>query len=148
MLRFQPGEPDPLLATSQLAFRLLGTSEIVRCMLPLDRSALATRRQLLQRVRVGCLEHPNACLRSTVHLGAEQMMFEQRLHPVEDRGGREIVTGANRLRPSHCPAAAKDRQPPEQPPFVLIEQIVAPGDCVPHRLLARGVIRRPGREQV
>ena len=67
------------------------------------------------------LEHPEALLAVRVGAAADEALVEQRRQCVE-------VRGTNRFGGVEGAAAAEDREPGEELLFVVVEQVVAPGD--------------------
>ena len=89
-----------------------------------DRVGVARRLELLEREFADRLEHPVALLAEPPGAAAEEALVEQ--------GGERVEIGiADRLRGLERATAAEHAKPREQPPLVLVEQVVRPGDRRP-----------------
>ena len=123
-------------------------------MLPPDRGLLAALCQTLPRKLADGLQHaePWLALRLLLHPLPQQVLIHQRLDPIEDihlqrlEGTRGRVT--DRLGRFQCAAPHKDRQPPEQRLLSRLQQVVAPGDGAPQRLMPLLQVPRPPVEQL
>jgi len=91
--------------------------------------------ELLGRVLPDRLQHPEP-----IFLPAQQALVDERLERVQVRFA-DVLCGLEGA------AAAEDRAALEQEPLVLVEEVVAPPDRRPQRLLA-GVDSAAGLQQV
>ena len=101
--------------------------------------------ELLQGELADRLQHPEARLPlSTLGLANEALVDErgERGKNVEPVAG--CISGLGRLQ---RPAAGEDRQPAKQRLLAGREQVVAPGDGVAQRLLARGQVAGAAGQQ-
>src|ERR1700719_183771 len=95
-----------------------GLLTLVRLVMPLQRE-LANR-----------LQHPVAGLRVCSLLAPNEVLVDQRPERLD-------VCVADRLRGLKRAAPREDRETREQAAFLVIEQVVAPGDRRPQRVLPR-----------
>ena len=108
--------------------------------------SLAALRQLLRRVGPNRVQHlePRVAVRVD---GPDQALVREGDQAVDDvhpeLGGRP----AHRLGCSKVDAALEDRDPVQQSPVALVEQVVAPGDRTAERLLPLGQVPRAGGEE-
>ena len=79
--------------------------------------------------------------------GDHQRLVDEGVEVVGDVVGREVVVGADRLGGREVAAAGEHRQPFEDALLVVEEQLVAPVDDGPQRLLAGQRGARPAGEQ-
>ena len=107
---------------------------------------LAARRQLLQRELADRLQHPEARLAVRRLALPQQALVDQRREPVEHVERR--VVPARRRPPRPPPACSRRRRRPgggTAPARAGVEQVVAPGDRVAQRPLARRRVARARR---
>ena len=97
--------------------------------------------QSLERVLAHRLEHGEAWLGVAAHQLAQQA--------VVDEGGERVQRGAaHRFGGIERAAAREHRQPGEQRPLTGPEQLVAPVDGGPQRVLTCGGVASAGRQQI
>jgi hypothetical protein len=84
------------------------------------------------------LEHAEAGLAIHVFQPAHKAAVGQLLQPVEQLMGGQRGISAHGFRRLQSPASGKNRKAPEQHLFVWCEQVEAPGQRAPQRLLAVG----------
>ena len=113
-----------------------------------DELDLAVGLELLGGVRPDRVEQPEARLAVGDLLDLDQALVDERHQAVEDVAAELGRRPADRLRRGEVAAAREDRQPVEQPPAAVVEQVVAPGDRAAERLLARGQVARAGGQDV
>ena len=94
------------------------------------------------------VEQPKPRLAGGRLLGLDQALVDERHQPVEDVAAKLRRRPADRLGGLEVTAAGEDRQSIEQPLAALVEQVVAPRDRTPQRLLASGQVTRSGSEDV
>src|SRR5207247_7679079 len=121
----KPAEPDRLAPGSQVGLRELPELEEVRGV-PLPQVLAATGSlESLVRELADRLQHPEAAV-----CEPDEALLDQRLQRVQ-------VGAADGLGRFQGAAAGKDREAGEEPPLLLGEEVVAPGDRRPQGLLAR-----------
>ena len=101
---------------------------------PPGRPGFGVRLQLLPAVLADRLKdaHPRSAGSRRGGRHSQQVAGHQAGQSVQDRG----AVHAHRFHRVQRAAAGEHAQVPEQPPFRLVQQFVAPGDRVPHRPLA------------
>ena len=137
-LDVEPGNPIPVDPDHHLRPGSLRVIAIPRRMTPARRRGLATEVELLSPEFAHRFEHDEAGELRPVVLPHQALL---------DEGGntvqgidREVAGGrGNGFDRFEREATGEDRQPPKQGLFVRRQEIVAPGDGIPHGLL-------PGRE--
>src|SRR4051812_49036404 len=100
---------------------------------------LAGRLKLLQTVLADGLQHAEARLAVRTFRLRKEALGGQRGYAVQDvepEGSVRVADGLSGLQR----AAAEDGQPAEQHLLVRLQEIVAPGDGVPERLLTSGKV--------
>ncbi len=170
MLVVQPRQPGHGLRAGERGGRLLRQGQVVSGVPLPDRGGFRVRRQLLAAVLPDRLQHAhpgaaarNACLRRLRlpwpclrwfclrwpgrcwrrrPVPLEQAAGHERRQPVQNRTPA-AVHRAHHLGRVQRAAAGEHAHPPEQRPFRLVQQLVAPGDGVAHGLLPAGQVMRP-----
>ena len=84
------------------------------------------------------LEHPVAQGALVLRLGQHERLVHQRREEVQHHPRLHRLPGPDRLGRLQIPAADENRQPAEQRPFGLAQEVVAPLEGRPQRPLARG----------
>ena len=79
---------------------------------------------MLQRKGTGRLEEPVS--RRLAGFRDHQRFVDQRAHVIEHRPFIELPVSSHRLRQLHSEAAREYAQPPEDDPFLIVEQAMAP----------------------
>ena len=134
MLALQPVEPL-LGAPTQLRLRLLGECQVVLGVTPLELLSFARLLEPLGRVLADRLQHPEPLLGV-----AQQALVDERLQGIQV-GLCHFLCGLERA------AAGKDGEASEEALLRVGDELVAPFDRRPQRLLAR-VCVAAGLEQV
>ncbi len=67
--------------------------------------------------------------------GLHEAVVHQRGDALQDLDAELLGWAGHRLGLGHGEAAGEDRQPLEQPPFGISQEVVAPGDCALQRPL-------------
>src|SRR5829696_7680777 len=105
---------------------------------------LPTDDELFGRELLNGLEHGEARLSPRIRFDrlpeANQARVMESFETIEDRDRRVGPEADNRLRRIEGPAARKYRQPSEQGLLRRIEEIMAPADSPPQRLLSLGAV--------
>ena len=113
----------------------------------LERRLLAGLLQLLTGVLTHCLQQAVAAF-----AGAALDMHERFVDEAPEQGDHLVapqrLPRADVFRRAEAEAAGEDREAPQQDPLLGVEQVEAPGEGRPQRLLARHHGSAPGREQV
>ena len=118
--------------------RPLGQRQVVGGVPVARRLGLAARLgQALGGVLAHRLQQPVAPRAGGALVHLHQRLVDQPRQQVEHRVRGEAVARADRLGGLQRPAAGEDRQPPQQRPLRLGQQVVAPVERRPQRLLAR-----------
>ncbi len=81
-----------------------------------------------------------------MRVGPEQALLGQRRQPGDDAQASVVGRRADRLGRLQVEAADEDAQPREQPPLGWSQQVIAPGQRRPQRLLAGRQIAPTGRQ--
>ena len=107
-----------------------------------------SRVEALDREGSDRLEHEESWIAVRVVLRADQALLRQRCQDVEDVHGLALLAGdADGLGRVEGPAAHEHAESLEELALRLVEQVVAPGDGRPERLLARRQVARSTREE-
>ena len=93
-----------------------------------------------------CLELDDAQLAHARHRD-DQRLIDKRAYDVLNVRSRNVVAGANRLRSGEVTTAREHRESFEHSLLIVEQQLVAPVDDGPKRLLARQGCARPTREE-
>ncbi len=133
MLDLQTRKPPPLTRPPQVGLRPLRQGHAPVRVAAADRRLLAARGQPLQPELPHRLEHAVAPLDIRSLVEAHEAAVNQRGHPLKN--ARAVAAAAHRLCPVQRPAADEDREALEEVLLLGGEQIMAPGDRVPHRAL-------------
>ena len=138
LLGREPGRPSPLWPGPDTSG--VGVA---------DRRLLAARRQLLQPILADRLQHPEARVR---RIGARPPR-RSRLWSTSDESDREHVDAGGRSPRRPTASAASSVKPPTKTArrrkslLLRRQQVVAPGDRVAHRPLARRLVARPAGQE-
>ena len=100
-----------------------------------DRRFLAARRQLLEGKLTQGLQHDEAWLTVRTCLLAQQTLVQKRGDTLERVALRFTPSARDGLRRLEGEAPGEDREAPEEHLLLRRQQVVTPGDGVPHRLL-------------
>ena len=142
MLGLETVEPGAGLRSHQVRLGLLGKCQEVFGMATLEGGQLTAGLQLLKGVLPDRLQHREARLALGGLLRAEEALFDQRAHAIEDVGFRILGVGEGRVVHSfpstEGESADEDRQATEQSLLGLGQEVVAPGDRGAERLLTDG----------
>src|SRR3954471_15792053 len=136
MLGLQPVELG--LGNGLPGINLLDQAETI-CGVATARCRLFSRlRELLQCVLAHRLQHAESPFPVGLECRLEETLVDERVNALEDGGGTVLpTTRCNPLRSVECEAAYEDRELAEQRLPGRVEQVVAPGDRLSHRLQAR-----------
>ena len=149
VLALEPVEPAPLVGARQLAARSLGERH--------EPVAVAVAGSASPRRRASsCSAAYSRIVSSSRKRGSPSAVSSTRTRLWSASAIRPSRTStaelgrrpADRLGRVEVAAAGEDRQPVEQPPRAVVEQVVAPGDRAAQRLLALGQVARAGRQDV
>src|SRR6266567_6793439 len=107
---------------------------------------LPTRRENLQPILADRHQHQEAWLLAFLLGLLQQALVEKRGNGIQ--GWLHLIAkrAAHRLDCWKPATTGKDREPPEKPLLVGIEEVVAPGDGIAEGLLPRGPIAFPTRQ--
>ena len=145
MLAVQSREPEAPLGAQQVRPRLLGQRQEAPRVAVAYRLRVGAGGELLQRELADRLEHDGA-RPGAVLLLADQALVDQRLQSLQHVDA-QLVAAADRLDVLQLGAPREHREAREQAPPRLVEQIVAPRDRAPQRLLPVGEIARARLQQ-
>lgn len=118
---------------------------------PPELGFLAGGFELLRGVLADRLQHAVSRLARDLGVGQDQRLVDQVAEHPQDVLGPQSAARADLLGHVERPPAGEDRQPPQQDPLGLVEQLVAPVDRRPERLLpgrGRSVAHRQQPEPV
>jgi hypothetical protein len=87
LFAFQLCHEARLLGPAQVRFGLLGQRQVIRGMRALGRLQFPTALQALQPVLLDRLQHEQAWLPVGLLLLAQQVVLQQRTHPIQDVAG-------------------------------------------------------------
>ena len=137
----QPIEPHRLLRAVDLRACFLRQAQEEGRVPSLQGDRLPARGQPLERILSNRLQHHEPGFAAGRLLLPQQALVQQRPQAVQDLGP------AHRFGRFEGAAADEDGEPPEELLLAPAEQVVAPGDRIAERLLARGQVRGPARQQ-
>ncbi|HEX9133940.1 MAG TPA: hypothetical protein VF844_16735, partial [Ktedonobacteraceae bacterium] len=108
--------------------------------------------EMLAGILADRLQHAEARLSTRALLGVHQALVQELCHLLE---GRSLLLTphagssreADRLHPLQGEPTHKDREASEELLFACLQEVVAPGNGVAQRLLARGQVTGPPAEQ-
>ena len=149
VLELEAVEPAPLVGAGQLGGRPLDERDVPVAMACLDRARprrrASSRSAANSRIVSSSRKRgsPSATSSTLSRLWSTSAISPSRMSPPEL--GRRA---ADRLGGLEVAAAGEDRQPIEQPPAAVVEQVVAPGDRAAQRLLAGRQVARAGGQDV
>ena len=102
-------------------------------------------RELLQPELAHRLQHVVARLVIGAGHLAHQTLLDQRHHAVKDR--EAAIWSGHRLRTVQGEPTREDGEATEEALLLARQEVVAPGDRIPHRPLARGQVPSPARQK-
>ena len=141
LLGFQTAHPERLLGAVEMRLSFLRQATKETGMLAAYRFLFPTLAQLLQSVLVHRFQQTVADLTRVLCLDVHQRLVHQLREIVQHLPLFQRLPGADRLRRGELPASRKERQPAQQHPLRLAQQLVTPLDRRPQGLLPRQ--RRP-----
>src|SRR5436190_995992 len=107
---------------------------------------LPARRENLQPILADRLQHQEAWPLAFLLGLLQQALVDKRGHCIQDWLHLIAKRAANRLDGFQRATTGKDREPPEKPLLVGIEEVVAPGNGIAEGLLPRWQIAFPTRQ--
>ena len=127
MLLGQPVQPERLVGTREVRGDLLGDCQVGLGMAAADVLGIAALLEAVRSEHAHRRQQPEPgpeTRRSRLH----EAVVHQRREPSRTSTPSSSGGPATRLGLGHAEAAGEDRQPLEQPPFGIAQEVVAPGD--------------------
>src|SRR6266702_112889 len=146
MLPLYPFQPHRLPWTCEFRLSLLRKPHIIQSMSLSSDCHLPARRENLQPILADRLQHHQAWLLAFLLGLLQQALVDKRSHCIQDWLHLIAKRAAHRLNGLERATTGKDREPPEKPLLLGIEEMVAPGNGIAEGLLPRGPIAFPTRQ--